>query len=49
MNDVDSKIEHPSVQQQIMLEVLRDNNKVYSNFMEQFAHLKNEKSMLKLE
>lgn len=48
MDAVDAKVEHPSVQQKLIIEVLRDSDKL-TGFMESLSHLKNEKTMSKIE
>ena len=48
MDKVDAKVEHPNVQQKLLLEVLHDSAKM-TDFMESLSHMKNEKTMLKIE
>jgi len=48
MHQVDERVEHPNVQQQLLSEVLRDRHQL-TDFWDALAHLKNEKTMLKIE
>lgn len=48
MNAVHDKVEHPNVQQKLLIDVLRDSDKL-TDFMESLSHVKNEKTMLKID
>lgn len=48
MDAVHEKVEHPNVQQKLLIEVLRDSNKL-TDFMESLSHVKNFKTMLKID
>ena len=48
MDKVNDRVEHPNVQQKLLLEVLNDSAKL-TDFMESLSHVKNEKTMLKIE
>ena len=47
MDAVDGRVEHPTSQQTILTEVLRD-SEMLTNFWDALSHLKNEKTMLKI-
>lgn len=48
MDKVHARVEHPNVQQKILLEVLQDSAKL-TDFMESLSHVKNEKTMQKID
>lgn len=48
MASVDGRVEHPTSQQKILTEVLKD-SQMMTDYWDALSHVKNEKTMLKIE